>query len=95
MAHASRRFPAPAYRPTAHSDAAQRASKAKSQQEQAILEAKAVCDLCGVSLGLRHTRGKMWDIRDDHYTWNLKLLCVPCCGRVTEIREVVDPLDYL
>lgn len=70
MPQASHRHPAPSYRPMTHADALKHVSKAH--------QAHAVCDHCGTSLGLLHTEGKMWDIRDPHYTFNLQLLCIPC-----------------
>ena len=78
MSQASHRHPAPSYRPTTHQDARQHVSKAKAHQAHAADLAKAVCDHCGTYLGLLHTEGTMWDIRDPHFTFNLQLLCIPC-----------------
>lgn len=93
--NASHRTPGLSYRPTVHSDARQHASRAKAHQGYLDALHKASCDMCGMSLGLLHTEGKMWDIRDPHYTFDLKLLCVPCTeameGRIA--RGVQEPPD--
>lgn len=83
-------------RPIAHRDTAHHASKARAQAAMAVMEAKACCDHCGVSLGLWSPGRGMQDIRDAHWVWDLKVLCEPCTvameGRMG-VREEAD--DYL
>jgi hypothetical protein len=93
--NASHRSPGISYRPTAHQDARQHASKAKAHQGYLDALHKASCDLCGVSLGLLHTEGKMFDIRDPHFVFDLKVLCLPCTEAMESrlSKGIPEPVD--
>lgn len=93
--NASHRTPGLSYRPTTHADARQHASKAKAHQGYLDALHKASCDLCGVSLGLLHTEGKMFDIRDPHFVFDLKVLCLPCTEAMESrlSKGIPEPVD--
>jgi hypothetical protein len=76
-------------RPVAHKDTFHHASKARAQAALNAMEAKACCDMCGVSLGLWSPGRGMQDIRDAYWVWDLKVLCEPCAvameGRLARV----------
>ena len=101
MSNASHHTPASptALRPTRTPDSTHPRPR-PTKAHQGYLDAlhKASCDMCGQSLGLLHTGGKMWDIRDPHFFYDLKLLCLPCTeameGRIAKgVQEPPDIFD--